>query len=76
MGCPLQRCRSVQVGRERWRMGFTVHSGRPEWSFMEALDLRLDLDLDWGVGLRLDVGLGLRFGLLLLLHEDLVVQKL
>lgn len=43
---------------------------------MEALDLGLDLDLDWGVGLRLDVGLGLRFGLLLLLHEDLVVQKL
>lgn len=43
---------------------------------MGFLDLRLDLDLDWGVGLRLDVGLGLRFSLVLLLHQDLVVQKL
>ncbi len=41
---------------------------------MGALDL--GLDLEWGVGLRSDVGLGLRFSLLLLLHEDLVVQKL
>lgn len=43
---------------------------------MGALDLGLDLDLDRGVGLRLGAGLGLRFGLLLLLHEDLVVQEL
>lgn len=40
------------------------------------MDLRLDLDLDWAVGLRLGGGLGRRFGLLLLLQEDLVVQEL
>lgn len=43
---------------------------------MGALDLGLDLDLEWGVGLSLGVGLGRRFSLLLLLHEDLVVQEL
>lgn len=48
---------------------------------MGALDLGLDLDLEWGVGLRrlgvgLALGLGLRFSVLLLLHEDLVVQQL
>lgn len=43
---------------------------------MGALDLRLNLDIEWGVRLRLDVDLGLWFGLLLLLHEDLVMQKL
>lgn len=36
------------------------------------MDLGLDLDLDWRVGLRL----GLGRWLLLLLQEDLVVQKL
>lgn len=43
---------------------------------MGALDPGLDLDLHWGSGLQLDRGLGLGFGLLLLLHEDLVVQEL
>lgn len=57
-------------------MGLTVHSGRPQWTFMGALDLGLELDLEWGVGLGLGGGLGRRFSLLLLLHEDLVVQKL
>lgn len=57
-------------------MGLSVHSGRPQRTFLRALDLGLELDLDWGVGLRLDGGLGGRFCVLLLLHEDLVVQKL
>lgn len=41
-----------------------------------ALDLRLGVGLHDGVGVRLDLGLCLWFGLLLLLQEDLVVQKL
>lgn len=72
----LRDCCRVQVRLERLHLGFTVHSGRPQRTFMGALDLRLDLDLEWRLGLRLNVGLGLRFSVLLLLHEDLVVQEL
>lgn len=43
---------------------------------MNALDLGLNLDLERGVGLCLDAGLGWRFTVLLLLHENLVVQEL
>lgn len=55
-----------------------MHSGRPGQTLVGALRLRLglDLDLDWKVGLRLEVGVSLWFNLLLLLQEDLVVQKL
>lgn len=69
------RC-GLKAGLERWRMGFAVHSGGPQQVFMGALDLGLGLGLELGLGLRLDVGLGLRLSLLLLLQEDLVVQKL
>lgn len=56
--------------------GLQVQLGRPEWTLSGALDLRLDVGMRDGLGLRLDLGLGLRFSLLLLLQEDLVVQKL
>lgn len=69
-------CRDVPVGLEGWRLGFRVHLTWPEQTFMGALDLWLGLDLDLRAGLRLKVGLSLWFGLLLLLHEHLVVQKL
>ncbi len=69
-------CCGVKIGLRTCWMGFMVHSGWPQWNFTEALDLGLDLDLNWRVGLRLDVGLGRRFSLLLLLQEDLVVQEL
>ena len=67
---------SADIRLERWNLGFTIHPGGPQWTFMGGLNFRLDLDLDWGLGLRMDVGLGLRFSLLLLLHKDLVVQEL
>lgn len=77
MGRLLRGSRGAKVGRERQQLGFTVHSGRPQQTFVRASDLGQNLDLDWGVGLRLGgVGLGWRFSLLLLLQEDLVVQKL
>lgn len=61
---------------ERWTTGLLVHLGRPELTLSGALDLRLDVGRRDGVRLRLDLGLCLWFGLLLLLQEDLVVQKL
>lgn len=63
---------------KRWTSGLLVHLGRPESTLTGALDLRLGVGLRDGVGLvvRLDLGLCLWFGLLLLLQEDLVVQKL
>lgn len=57
-------------------MGVTGQSGGPQRTLMGVLDFGLDLDLGRGVRLRLDVGWWLRFSLLLLLHEDLVVQEL
>lgn len=61
---------------KRWCRGFPVHSGRPQRTFRGTLELRRGLDLEWGLGTCGGVGFGLRFILLLLLHEDLVVQKL
>lgn len=63
-------------GVKRWTSGLLVHLGRPESTLTGALDLRLGVGLHDGVGVRLDLGLCLWFGLLLLLQEDLVVQKL
>lgn len=57
---------------ERRTTGLQVHLGRPEWTLSGSLDLRLDVGMRDGLGLRLDLG----FALLLLLQEDLVVQKL
>lgn len=61
---------------ERWKIGLLVHLRRPGQTLSAALDLGLDLDMRGGMGLRLDLGLCLWFCLLLLLQEDLVVQKL
>lgn len=52
------------------------YSWRPQWSFRGGLDSGLDLGLVRWVRLRLDGGLRFWFSLLLLLHEDLVVQDL
>lgn len=61
---------------KRWTTGLLVHLGRPEWALPGALGFRLEVGIRDGLGLRLDLGLGLWFCLLLLLQEDLVVQKL
>lgn len=71
-----QSCRVRRHGVERWTTGLLAHLGRPEWTLSGGLDLRLDVGMRDGVGLRLDTGLCLWVGLLLLLQEDLVVQKL
>lgn len=63
-------------GAQRRNLRFTVHSGRPQRTLRGTLDLRGELGLEWVVGPVMGVGFGLRFALLLLLQEDLVVQKL
>lgn len=71
-----QSCRVRSHGVERWTTGLRVYLGRPERTLLGALDLGLDVGVRDRVRLRLDLGLCLWIRLLLLLQEDLVVQKL
>lgn len=66
------RCRGVEM----LGIGPPIDLRRPGWTLSGSLDLGLDLDVCGGVGLRLELSLCLWFCLLLLLQQDLVVQKL